>query len=68
MGSSVLPLNQLRQASPVLIAEGSQARGRHFEQFLRVNPLDSGFLFVGVLFLETSRGAIIKTLSKTVDE
>jgi hypothetical protein len=37
-------------------------------KLLRVNPLDRSFLFVGVLFLKTSRGAIIKTLSKTVDE
>ena len=34
-GSSVLPLNQLRQAGSVLIAEGSQGRGEHFEQLLR---------------------------------
>ena len=32
---SVIPLNQLRQAGPVLIAEGSQGRGEHFEQLLR---------------------------------
>jgi len=37
-------------------------------KLLRVNPLDRSFLFVGVLFLKTSRGAIIKILSKTVEE
>ncbi len=34
-GGAALPLNQLRQAGPVLIAEGSQGRGQHFEQLLR---------------------------------
>ncbi|HBO50715.1 MAG TPA: hypothetical protein DD471_01925, partial [Planctomycetes bacterium] len=37
-------------------------------KLLRGKPLDRSFLFAGVLFRKTSRGAIIKTLSKAVDE
>ena len=49
-GSSVLPLNQLRQAGPVLIAEGSQRRGQHFEQLLRFAGASIG----------ASRGGLIR--------
>ena len=35
VGDLVLPLNQIRQAGLVLIAEGTQGRGQHFEQLLR---------------------------------
>ena len=51
---ALLFFEQLRQAGPVLIAEGSQGRGKHFEQLLR---------FAGASIGASRRGLIRKSFA-----